>query len=120
MGDDVPYRHPNGLLEIPIQWVLEDGEQFAFNAEPAWGVIPETCDKVFTLWLREFEAAYQFGTCMSLILHPWLSGHPARLQLLERLVRTMQDHPGVWFATGSQIAEWFDQNPDARREVDLK
>ena len=37
MGDDVPYFHPNGLVEVPGQWMLEDWEQFAFNADPAWG-----------------------------------------------------------------------------------
>ncbi len=74
MGDDVPYRHHNGLIEIPGQWMLEDWEQFAFNADPAWGSIPENCDKVFDLWWKEFEAMYDFGCCFVLTLHPWLSG----------------------------------------------
>ena len=58
MGDDVPYFHENGLVEIPGQWLLEDWEQFAFNADPAWGVIPENCAKGFDLWWREFEAMH--------------------------------------------------------------
>ncbi|GAT32710.1 peptidoglycan/xylan/chitin deacetylase, PgdA/CDA1 family [Terrimicrobium sacchariphilum] len=119
MGDDVPYRHHNGLIEIPGQWMLEDWEQFAFNADPAWGSIPENCDKVFDLWWKEFEAMYDFGCCFVLTLHPWLSGRPSRVRLLEKLINAMKAKPGVWFARGAEIARWYDQTPEARREVDF-
>ena len=85
MGDDVPYFHENGLVEIPGQWMLEDWEQFAFNADPAWGFVPENCEKVFDLWWQEFEAMHDFGSCFVLTLHPWLSGRPSRVRLLEEV-----------------------------------
>jgi peptidoglycan/xylan/chitin deacetylase (PgdA/CDA1 family) len=119
MGDDVPYRHPNGLVEIPGQWLLEDWEQFAFNADPAWGFVPENCGKVYDLWWREFDAMHTYGCCFVLTLHPWLSGRPSRVQLLEDLVRAMQQKPGVWFARGRELAAYVAANPDARRETDL-
>lgn len=119
MGDDVPYVHPGGLIEIPGQWMLEDWEQFAFNADPAWGVTPENCEKVYDLWWREFAAMHDFGCCFVLTLHPWLSGRPSRVRLLEDLVRAMQERGGVWFARGAEIARWSRDNPDARRELDL-
>lgn len=119
MGDDVPYPHPGGLIEIPGQWMLEDWEQFAFNADPAWGVVPENCAKVYDLWWREFAAMHDFGCCFVLTLHPWLSGRPSRVRLLEDLVGAMQERGGVWFARGAEIAKWVKENPDARRELDL-
>src|SRR6266446_4761918 len=119
MGDDVPYLHANGLVEIPGQWLLEDWEQFAFNAEPAWGFIPENCAKVYDLWWREFEAMHDFGCCFVLTMHPWLMGRPSRVRLLEKLVGDMQAKRGVWFARGAEIARWFTKHPEARREVDL-
>ncbi len=119
MGDDVPYRHDCGLIEIPGQWMLEDWEQFAFNADPAWGAPPENCSKVFDLWWEEFEAMHAFGCCFVLTLHPWLSGRPSRVRLIERIVRAMQNKGDVWFARASEVAEWFDRNPQARRETDL-
>ena len=119
MGDDVPYTHPNGLIEIPGQWMLEDWEQFAFNADPAWGFIPENCEKVFDLWWQEFAAMYDYGCCFVLTLHPWLSGRPSRVRLLERLVRSIQQKERTWFAVGGQIATYFQQNPDARHEIDF-
>jgi len=119
MGDDVPYFHSNGLIEIPGQWMLEDWEQFAFNAEPAWGFVPENCAKVYDLWWREFEAMHDFGCCFVLTLHPWLSGRPSRVRLLEELVTSMRERGNIWFARGHEIASYVRENPDARREIDL-
>jgi peptidoglycan/xylan/chitin deacetylase (PgdA/CDA1 family) len=119
MGDDVPYFHDNGLVEIPGQWLLEDWEQFAFNADPAWGFIPENCGKVYDLWWREFEAMHDFGCCFVLTLHPWLSGRPSRVRLLEEIVRAMQEKGGVWFARGREIAAYVRAKPEMRREVDF-
>jgi len=119
MGDDVPYFHDNGLVEIPGQWLLEDWEQFAFNADPAWGFILENCEKVFDLWWREFSAMHDYGCCFVLTLHPWLSGRPSRVQLLEDLVVAMRERGGVWFARGREIADYFRENPEARHETDF-
>lgn len=119
MSDDVPFVHPNGLVEIPGQWMLEDWEQFAFNADPAWGAVPEDCDKVFRLWWREFEAMRLYGCCFVLTLHPWLSGRPSRVQLLERLLSGILATGDAWIATGSEIARWVTENPAARREIDF-
>jgi len=119
MGDDVPYFHDNGLVEIPGQWLLEDWEQFAFNADPAWGFMPENCEKVFDLWWREFEAMHDFGCCFVLTLHPWLSGRPSRVRLLEDLVGAMREKGGVWFARGHEIADYVRAHPEARREIDF-
>jgi peptidoglycan/xylan/chitin deacetylase (PgdA/CDA1 family) len=119
MGDDVPYFHANGLVEIPGQWMLEDWEQFAFNADPAWGFVPENCEKVFDLWWREFEAMHDFGCCFVLTLHPWLSGRPSRVRLLEQLVTAMRTKSNVWFARGSEIAGYFRSHPEARRDIDF-
>lgn len=119
MGDDVPYFHENGLVEIPGQWMLEDWEQFAFSAEPAWGFVPENCAKVFDLWWREFEAMHDFGCCFVLTLHPWLSGRPSRVRLLEDIVTAMRSKGGVWFARGHEIAQYFRDHPEARRETDF-
>lgn len=120
MRDDVPFFHPNGLVEIPGQWMLEDWEQFAFNADPAWGVIPEDCEKVYRLWWDEFAAMRDYGCCFTLTLHPWLSGRPSRVKLLERLIGDILDTGDAWFATGSEIAGWCKANPDAPRSLDLK
>jgi peptidoglycan-N-acetylglucosamine deacetylase len=119
MGDDVPYRHGNGLVEIPGQWMLEDWEQFAFNADPAWGFSPENCGKVLDLWWGEFEAMHDFGCCFVLTLHPWLSGRPSRVRMLEELIVAMKSKGGVWFARGAEVAAHVRAHPGARLEIDF-
>jgi len=119
MGDDVPYLHASGLVEIPGQWLLEDWEQFAFSADPAWGFTPENCAKVFDLWWREFEAMHDFGCCFVLTLHPWLSGRPSRVRLLEDIVRAIQAKGRVWFARGRELASYVRAHPAARHEIDF-
>ena len=119
MGDDVPYMHPSGVVEIPGQWLLEDWEQFAFNADPPWGFVPENCSKVFDLWWCEFEAMHDFGCCFVLTLHPWLCGRPSRVRLLEELIGAMQSKGGVWFARGGELADYVRAHPEARRETDF-
>jgi hypothetical protein len=99
--------------------MLEDWEQFAFNADPAWGFVPENCAKVYDLWWREFEAMHDFGCCFVLTLHPWLSGRPSRVRLLEDLVGAMREKGGVWFARGRELAAYVRANPGARREMDF-
>ncbi|MEM1294752.1 MAG: polysaccharide deacetylase [Verrucomicrobiota bacterium] len=119
MNDDVPFLHENGLVEIPGQWMLEDWEQFAFNADPAWGMIPEDCEKVFQLWWREFEAMRDYGCCFVLTLHPWLSGRPSRVQLLERIIRGLLETGDTWITTGTELARYVLENPAARLEIDF-
>lgn len=41
-----------------------------------------------------------------LTLHPYLSGHRAPMKHLEQFVAYMKSKPGVWFATGAQIANY--------------
>lgn len=119
MDDDVPYRLPGGPIELPHHWALEDWEQFAFHGDPPLGHPPEDCGKVRELWWREFEAMRGFGCCMLITMHPWLSGRPSRVRLIEGLVRDMQAGGDVWFSTAEEVARYFAAHPGARREVDL-
>lgn len=119
MGDDVPYSHSNGLVEIPGQWFLEDWEQFAFHADPMIGFQPADNKKVFRIWWDEFFAMREMSCCFVLTMHPFLIGRPSRIRLLERILRGIMDCGDAWIARGSEIAEYVLENPDARREVDL-
>ena len=50
-------------VEIPAQWMLEDWEQFAFNADPHWGVIPEDCAKVVEFLVTDLSG-FVTGRCI--------------------------------------------------------
>ena len=101
MDDEVPYalETPAGpLIEIPIQWALDDAEYWAHsrvNRDKALSD-PET---VFRLWSAEFEGFYEEGACFVLTLHPFISGRHAAIQTIERLILHIAGFRNVWWTT---------------------
>jgi peptidoglycan/xylan/chitin deacetylase (PgdA/CDA1 family) len=113
MALDDPYElfsngATTGLVELPIEWTLVDS-QFIGRL----GGMPSP-SLVFQVFQEEFDAAYELRGLFLLLLHPQLSGHRAPLAQLERLVAHMKSRPGVWFATGEQIAR-FVSGTDAEK-----
>lgn len=108
-GDDVPYLHPSGLVEIPVHIELEDRPYFQFNFTPAFpkgqGRIP-AYEAVLSNWIAEFDAYRKYGLCYVLQLRPEWSGTPGRIFLIEALLRHISSFDDVWVATGAQIAAW--------------
>lgn len=107
MGNDVPYTIDCGdnekLLEIPVTWLLDDWEQFAFSAEPSIGYSIEEPNKVYRLWKAEFDGLYEEGGCFLLTMHPQLIGRNSRIKMLNNLIQYMRSKPGVWFTTLNEI-----------------
>lgn len=105
MAMDEPYEllqhgQPTGLIEIPIEWILDDYPYFGPNAS---GAIPSPV-AVFEIYRAEFDAAYEEGTLFALTMHPHVIGHRSRSAQLEKLIAYMKAKPDVWFATHEQIA----------------
>jgi peptidoglycan/xylan/chitin deacetylase (PgdA/CDA1 family) len=105
MAMDEPYElvqdgQPAGLIEIPIDWILDDYPYFGPNAS---GAIPAP-SAVYEIYKAEFDGAYEDGTLMVLTTHPHVIGHRSRSAQLDKLIAYMKAKPGVWFATLEQIA----------------
>jgi peptidoglycan/xylan/chitin deacetylase (PgdA/CDA1 family) len=108
MGDDVPYRVEAGdrdLIELPPQWILDDWPQFGFSAFPPIGNGIADPDKAFGVWSSEFAGLHRFGGLYVMTMHPFVSGRPSRILLLERLIEYMRSFPDVWFTTLEEIAQ---------------
>ena len=58
-----------------------------------------------------YEDGQQNGRVMALNLHPWLIGQPFRIGYLDRALGRMMRRGGVWAATGSEIINWYRDNP---------
>jgi peptidoglycan/xylan/chitin deacetylase (PgdA/CDA1 family) len=91
---------PSGVVELPIERILDDFPYFGGNAD---GSNPSIGD-VYEVFQSEFDVAYEEGGLYLLTMHPHLIGHRSRAAMLERLVAYMKRKPGVWFATHEQIA----------------
>ena len=94
-----------GLVELAIDWTLTETPFLGQN-----GRMPSP-DLLYQLYRDEFDGAYNEGTMFVLTLHPYLSGHRAPMKYLEEFVRYMKSRPGVWFATGEQIARYVKAQP---------
>ena len=101
MDDESPYalETPAGrLIEIPIQWALDDAEYWAHtrtNRDKALAD-PET---VFRFWSDEFNGMYEDGACYVLTLHPFISGRHVSMKTIDRLIQHIKGFDGVWWTT---------------------
>lgn len=101
MDDESPYalETPAGpLIEIPIQWALDDAEYWAHtrtNRDKALAD-PET---VFRFWSDEFNGMYEDGACYVLTLHPFISGRHVTMKTIDRLIRHIKGFDDVWWTT---------------------
>jgi peptidoglycan/xylan/chitin deacetylase (PgdA/CDA1 family) len=104
MGQDVPYVESHGtysMLELPVQWLLDDWPLFGFNGETGQIANPS---RVYEIWSEEFDGLYEERGYFMLTMHPEVSGRPHRIALLDRLIRHVKEKPDVWWATGEQVA----------------
>ena len=112
MDADRPYVLATGdagagtLIEIPVHWGLDDGEQYAWLPDLWEAATIESPAKVLEMWTLEFDAVVADGGCLVLTAHPFLSGRPSRARALERLLERIVGTSDVWVATASEIAEY--------------
>lgn len=107
MDDLWPYRHPGRrLIELPVQWILDDWPHFEFAAagNDTLKTIRNTRE-VEEIWIEEFEGIRILGGCYILTMHPQIIGRPSRVALLDRVLSHVVACEDVWVATCSDIAE---------------
>jgi peptidoglycan/xylan/chitin deacetylase (PgdA/CDA1 family) len=114
--DDRPYYKDldkeMDLLEIPIHWANYDLPYFAFNYKPAFpagqGRIANYTG-VLSNWKDEFYGCHDYGLCYVLQLDPQAIGAPGRIGMLEELLDYMENLGDVWYATGSEMFEYYEE-----------
>jgi peptidoglycan/xylan/chitin deacetylase (PgdA/CDA1 family) len=108
MDADVPYEldvdGSRSLVEIPIQWALDDWEQYCFLPDVTGSGLIETPAKARELWESEFEGLRSVGGCWVLTNHPFLSGRPSRAAALDDLMAHVASCDDVWLASLDEIA----------------
>jgi len=108
MADDAPYElvqrgEPTGLVELPVQWILDDAPLFDPRGERYMN--PRDVARV---WMDEFDKALEEGSMFVLTLHPHVSGHRSRIVALELLIAHIKARGGaqVWWATHADAADY--------------
>jgi peptidoglycan/xylan/chitin deacetylase (PgdA/CDA1 family) len=111
MDGEMPYVLAEGqqegarsVVEIPVHWALDDWEQYAYLPDVFGSGLIEDPEKALSMWSADLTAIHEDGSCFTLTNHPFLSGRPARIRALDRLVAQMQELPGLWIASADEIA----------------
>ncbi len=111
MDADLPYALDAGdgtgtrsIVEIPIQWGLDDWEQYAFLPGLTGSGVIESPAKVLELWTLELDALVAEGGCFVLTMHPFLTGRASRAAALDQLLDHMQSIDRLWIAPLCEIA----------------
>lgn len=108
MDDFVPYLHPEGLVELPVQWLLDDAPFFMFQTRPPSRPI-WPAELVERAWLEEFRGIYHHGGHFNLTLHPQFIGRPGRLRMLERVLAEILSSADVWVAPLRDVAAYWQE-----------
>lgn len=96
-----------GIIELPVNWILDDAPMLgATSSLPSPRLIVKT-------FKDDFDLAYKEGTLFMLTMHPHLTPQRSRIKYLEELIQYMKSKPGVWFATGEDIAKYIKQQREA-------
>jgi peptidoglycan/xylan/chitin deacetylase (PgdA/CDA1 family) len=108
MDTDHPYEldanDGASLVEIPIQWALDDWEQYCYVPEFSGSGLIESPSKAMEMWRLEFDAMRAEGGAYVLTNHPFLSGRPSRAQALDSLIEYVCSHDDVWVTSLQDIA----------------
>jgi peptidoglycan/xylan/chitin deacetylase (PgdA/CDA1 family) len=105
-NDELPYRMKTraGTL-IAMPYTLEIGDIPIFLEQGGSG------EDFYRAVVDQFDVLWEEGATapriMSMALHPFLIGHPFRAKYLDRALAHMKEREGVWFATGSEILDWY-------------
>lgn len=103
---DLPFLWESGskeLVELPRQ-PFGDGRVYGHrdNGNP---------NDALVVWKSFFDDLYEESktapTFCTFQFHPYISSRPGRAGALKGIIQYMKNHEDVWFATGSEVAEWW-------------
>jgi peptidoglycan/xylan/chitin deacetylase (PgdA/CDA1 family) len=104
--DDQPYvltSKPKNLISIPYGHDMGDKTAVDHLSYPPAAFTQMMID-TFNVLYRE---SHESGLVMPLSLHPYITGVPHRIDALDRGLEYICRHDDVWFATGSEIVDWY-------------
>jgi len=109
MDDIYPYLHDgvDGIVEVPVQWLLDDGVHFAVSYYPPNYRQPRLNRDVAEMWCEEVRENARYGALTTLTLHPQLIGRPARIGILQQVVDEALRAGNVWFPKLRDLAAHF-------------
>lgn len=106
VNDEQPYpmRVKQGSL-VSLPYAIE------INDIPAFLDLKQSGEQFATMIRDTFDVLHEDAAgsarVMAISIHPFLIGHPHRSRPFERALQYIKDRGDVWFATGSEILDWY-------------
>ena len=110
VNDEQPYPFKTSkgeLVALPIMLEMDDVNAL-WDRHLTIDLYGELLKGCFETMQRD---GAQNGRLLVLNLHPWLIGQPFRIGTLDDALGHMMRTQRVWAATGSEIVEWYRNNP---------
>lgn len=105
MDDYHPYRREDGLVELPVHWLLDDAAHFWFSGS-TWNKKISTNSEVLEIWTDEIRGISARGGVSVLTFHPQIIGRPGRIGLIDAVLEVAQG-AGCSVMTCADIAAGF-------------
>ena len=107
VNDDQPYvmtlEGGGSLVSLPYSHEIND--------KPAFERAHRTAEEFKEMICRQFDVLYregaESGRVMAIAIHPYLTGVPHRIGAFDAALEYICRHPGVWRATGAEIARHY-------------
>lgn len=107
--DEISYltigKRESKIVEIPIHWVLDDAAFWLYSVRIP-GKSMQPLQAVEDYWKLEFDVLYEefleeegSDICFVLTCHPQVIGRPARMKVLENVIRHIKGMPNIEFVT---------------------
>lgn len=94
---------PCGVVELPWHWSIDDVPFTVYSLRNQRAM--QTNEHILAIWRAESREHYARGALFDLIMHPQGIGRPLRLAMLREFLPWLRGFPGVWLATGTQVAD---------------
>lgn len=110
VNDDQPYEldtgAPKSILSLP--YTLELNDKQVIEAHGRSGV--EFAERIWRQFLQLYGEGHASMRVMAIAVHPYISGVPYCASALDEVLARLARFRGVWFATGSEIADAFHES----------
>lgn len=104
VNDDQPYEmdtQPRKLVYLPYSYEINDSPQLYYR--------DRSIEEFESMIRHQFDVLYAEGAqsarVMAICLHPYIIGVPHRIGGLDRALKYITSHAGVWCATGGEIVD---------------
>jgi len=106
VNDEQPYQmkvKKGVLYSVPYAIEMNDIPAFIDLKQSPEQFGKQICDTYDVM----YEDAAESARVMAISVHPFLIGRPHRSKYFDQALQYIRDKGGAWFATGSEILDWY-------------